>query len=271
MARSVVGDLLEFMPPERAKRLHGLLDTVAFGTYLSVMMPVVAWLLIIFITMASSGGTAPRGYTRAMIIGPLFLAPLVMLALTWWNLASLDGVPAETRAGRTAKRVCWTLVVGYLAWLGPVLFSVLVGQVSAFSFSLAGNVTTGSGIRSLIVLTCYAVWVGFSAAYFWNAQDYLAMIARQVPDPLLEHRARSRRLGAVLWWTIGLLAMFLGPLVAMSNLVSTVRDCRFHTKRARNALRSASAGGVASGSPTTPDTLAHRESGSGVHADPSAG
>ncbi|MEM9166166.1 MAG: hypothetical protein AAGB48_03995 [Planctomycetota bacterium] len=253
VARSVVGDLLEFMPAERIRRLHRILGGITLGTYLSVLLPIFGSILAGF-AVGLTGSPA----AMATVMFVILAFGLVVLAKYWWALSSLDGDLSETALAKSAKRACVLMIIGYLAWM---LQSLLGGFSPWTSFRQlvvpVGPQPGAAAIPWTLVLSwlLFPIWIGFSGAYFWNAQHALSFIARKAPDALIEHRARSRRLSSVLWWSIGWLALFLGPLVAISNLTTTIKDCRFHTKR---ALSIAQARGLAdaeiAANPKSPDS-----------------
>ncbi|MEM8757332.1 MAG: hypothetical protein AAGF47_06080 [Planctomycetota bacterium] len=240
VARSVVGDLLAFMPAERVRALHKGLGLVSLGSGLSVLLPIALIVISIVFGVAAAGGAAMPEWFVVMLSAGLLLGGLAVLTAGWWSLGSVDGSGSETKAGRTARRACVLMAVGYLAWAAQFFLGSLGPGPGGGAGPGAIGVVPAIGISGVTGLVLFPVWIGFSAAYVWHAQQYLSMIARRAPDPLLEHRARSRRLSGVLLWTVGVLVFFLGPLVAISNLMSTVKDCRFHTKR---ALQAAASGG----------------------------
>jgi hypothetical protein len=230
VARSAVGDLLELMPVERVARVHKLLGRVSLGTYLSALLPTLGSSAF----FAIAAGAWGSGVTQAapIVQSGINAIGLLVLLSGWSGLSRMGYGDAPT--DRAASRAIWLLACGYVAWLlQPLLGALAVAsqpQNQPQMIGLPGLFLLGgtSGIAQLVL---FPVWIGFSAAYFWHAQNYLASVARRALDPLLEHRARSRRLSSVLWWTIGLLALMLGPLVAISNLTTSIKDCRFHTKR----------------------------------------
>lgn len=246
VARSVAGDLLEFMDTERLELLHRRLGRVVKGTYLSVLMPIVGSLVsgLLFGLSFSATGGPPVSFALMNSVGLVLIAlnaiGLVVLTTAWLPLGKTDGDSGQTRLDRAARRAGILMIVGYAASLAIQLLSSGPG---VFGSAMTG--LGGSPIVGIFVLLCYPVWLGCSAAYLWNAQAFLAGIAARAPDPLLVHRARGRRLSSVLWWTLGVLALFLGPLVAISNLLSTLKDVRFHTKRAREARAAAPVGAAA--------------------------
>lgn len=275
VARSVVGDLLEFMPAARVDRLHALLGRVRTGTYLSVLVPILTG--VVSLVVATVAAASAWSGTSALLItvGVLVLnfVGLFVLLPAWWSLGTIDGEPTETASGRTARRACLFLTVGYVAWLTQGFF----GGFGAAGLGGAGALSGSTVVLVVMRWVLFLVWISCSATYFWHAQHYLAMVARRCPDPLLERRASTRRTTSVLWWTLGLLAFFLGPIVAISNLISTISDCRFHTRRVRGIASAAvmaatrtqaeEEAATASDAGRSPDTLAHHDTGSDAYDD----
>lgn len=243
VARSVVGNLLEFMPRKRLAELHARLGLVTAGTYASVLVPILAVGVWLAIGVAMAGGSnMSQGLLSILGIAVwgLNLTGLIMLLMAWFRLARTDGDMGETQLDRAAKRAGLFMLISYVAWL----LAQILGGGSSTILGMGGAVpTSGTGVLGTIGTLCLPIWIGFSAAYLWNAQRFLTILAGRVPDPLLEHRSRGRQLSSVLWWTLGLLALLLGPLVAISNLLSTIKDVRFHTKR----LSREPAGGAGAG------------------------
>lgn len=235
VARSVVGNLLEFMPTEKVEQLHKRLGLVTAGTFASVLMPIVGAVVGGSIGFAVAAGAGPGGANGAAMslltfgLSALNLTGLILLCVAWFGLARTDGDMGETQLDRTAMRAGLLMLMSYVSWLAA---PYLAGR-AGLTF-LGGQAGVG-GILGTLGLVLYAVWIGCSAAYLWNAQHFLMMIASRVPDPLLVHKVRGRRLSSVLWWTLGILAFFLGPLAAVSNLLTSVKDVRFHTKRQTQA------------------------------------
>lgn len=243
VARSAVGDLLEFMPADAIERLHRGLGRVVLGTYLSVLLPIVAafGLGVIVASLAAPAGSTVPGWVGILGVAVLGLG-LPVLAHGWWSLSANPS--GEGPRDRAAFHACWTMSASYGAW---ITYNAL-GRSGPPVWMWGGGLTLAdlAGFASLIL------WIGFSAAYMWNAHEYLRRVADRVPDPLLAHQSKRRKLGGVLWWAIGWMALFLGPLAAVSNLLVTLRACRFHTRRAMYAARTKPAASVA---PASPDTL----------------
>ncbi len=231
VARSVVGNLLEFMPAERLTALHKRLGLVTLGTFASVLMPIIGGVIAIFVGMAIAGGGGMGGTASSLLgvgVTAINLTGLIVLCIAWFGLARTDGEMGETQLDRSAMRAGLFMLISYLAWLAAPFLTSGPGIFARGGLGV-------SGVLGTIGLVLYAVWIGFSAAYLWNAQHFLMMIASRAPDPLLAHKVRGRRLSSVLWWTLGLLVFFLGPLAAVSNLLASVQDVRFHTKRQSHA------------------------------------
>lgn len=207
--QSLAGDLLRFSSPRYLRTLHAGTALVLAGLTANVLS-----VLIGIVTAAVRSAAA----TRDPASSPAYLACLGAAVLTgaasmllspigWWLLSARDPGLLSRDEGVSSRRMVRISVLAHAACAGAAL---PYAEWPAFRIAIATIDPTGAlafavGVSRLIA---FLVW-------FFASMQYIARLARRVPDPALCKQATAFAWLGPLLSVVGACVLFLGPIVAM--------------------------------------------------------
>lgn len=220
--RSLLGDLIAFSSPEYQATIHRGVFLVQAGIIVSILL----FILTLVLAIAFSAGQS------VTLLGQgLSLIPAALSVWGWWLLSSPDPGQLASNKGESPRRVIRVTVVI------QVMFTLVHLAITAISTMAVASQAASSGL-GIFVLIFAVMSTVVSVAQFFAAMLYIKWLATRLPSPRAEKRAKLMLwLGPVLY-TVGLLLVGLGPLIALImyyNLLEWVRK----------DLKAIRAGGVA--------------------------
>lgn len=219
VADSLRGILLQYASPEyRAKLLSGL-SLVLNGIMLLIVLTLVSF-------VAAFGGAAaglPVATIQIISMG-LVLIPTVMLILGYWRFTEPDPAFVGTEKPDTARKIVRIAVIVGAVVQALNLVLQLIASPASNALGGASNpaVMLISGLAILLGLVSLAVWV----VQFFGMMRYTRWLARRVPDAWLLKRSALYVWLLPVIYVVGIVVLFLGPLVALVlywNLLDRIR------------------------------------------------
>lgn len=222
VARSLKGPLLRFASGELLAKLHTGVVLVIAGTIAQLALTGVAFVAGI---AAAISGSAPfiRSAQVLSAIGSTVLTVAILIG--WWLVTTPDpGVAPRWDARRTRRWVRITVIIQ----IGASLLQM-------FSTLATPALQTGGMAVWIVGIGVALVAIGAWIAAFFAQMLYLRWIARRIPDPrVVEWTKMMMWLGPLLY-TVGMLALFLGPLAAMILYLIMLNWVRKDLKRIRRS------------------------------------
>lgn len=226
--RSLRGDLLRYASTEYVAQLHQGVFLVQAGIIVSVLLIVAS----IFIAVA---GAIPGGRLIAQVAG---LVPAVLSVYGWWLLSAADpGQLSSNKGERPRKLIRAAVIANCLIAITSLVINILS------SMGATPTPATGS-MQPLHMLELLMSIVNLAATLvqFFASMLYLAWIGPRLPSLRVVKRARMMLwLGPVLY-TVGLLLVGLGPLIALVlyyNLLEWIRKDLRSIRAGRSAVTGA--------------------------------
>lgn len=204
---SLRGFLLQFSAPEYLARLHQ-------GVFF-VQAAIIGSLLLFFGGFAFAfSGLGGSWVPSAVLTAGVVLAGAT--AYGWWQFSTPD--PAQA-AGDKGERPRQIIRIATLVGVGVA--------VAEFVIQLTPTVTRAGGdVLLALVGVSRIVSIAATVAAFFAAMLYLRWLAPRLPDARVAKRAKMLMWLGPLLYTVGLLLVGLGPLIALVlyyNLLDWVR------------------------------------------------
>ncbi len=216
VAQSYLPDLLQNRSPDYLRQLRSGLSFVLNG--------ILVWVCV----MVGGVFVALAGVTGAELLLALAGAGCSLAILFgWWRLTTPDPGRPDATLDLKSRRIIRVAVV---IQAGASVFNV---GVQAMVWSAAGASAAASQMAMLVGLLALALGLASMVAWvvqFFAAMHYVRWLARRVPDQKLHNQAkRFMWLGPVLY-TVGALAVGLGPLIALVMYWNMLDKLRKHIK-----------------------------------------
>ncbi len=209
--RSLRGDLLRYASPEYVAQLHRGVFLVQTGIIVMVLMVVLS-IAIGIVGIVSGAG---------LIMHVAALGQASLSVYGWWLLSAADPGQLSTNRGERPRRLIRIAVIANASITLAGFAIDLLGGVGAIP---AG--TSGAKSIHVISIVMEIVSIGATLVQFFASMLYIAWIGPRLPSLRVVKRARTMLwLGPVLY-TVGLLLLGLGPLIALVlyyNLLEWVR------------------------------------------------
>ncbi len=238
IAESMRGNLLVDRSPEYVRTLKRGISLVLNGIllyFVVMIMTIVGTVGFAFLSSASGSGSPSflSSGSFTLISTAIDFAISALILFGYWLFTAHDPGDPVRDGSPTARAVLRVTVVVQAPCDGASL--LLMGLVSAVSGTSAlGGATPATagpangfaiamlGISSLLGLVSVAAFV----TIFFSAMLYVKNLAHRLPDDLVRRQAKSRIIACPIWSTVGILLLFLGPLIALIlywNLLHRVR------------------------------------------------
>jgi hypothetical protein len=215
--RSLRSNMLIDASPEYVRKLARGLSLVLNGILLYLLLFIVLFLGIgvLFGALAGAGGgggggggaaAAGLGVTGLLTIVVMVasLAALAMVLGGWWLFSEPDPMYFGRDDGSKARTVVRQSLSAYV---GLIVAGFLLQSISLFGVFLPGQFILGIAV-SVLQFVAFAV-------FFFASMLYVRWLAPRVPNQKVFKRSKTLLwLGPVLC-TVGALACYIGPLVAL--------------------------------------------------------
>lgn len=216
VADSLKGILLQHAAPEYIRTVRSGLSLILSGTLLSIVVAIPAALLQEFV-LAPAGATALVAQAK-LLAGLLSLTIYILIFVGYVKATEPDpgfvGTEKPDAARKLVRRTAmWQMAIQVLTVLCS--FAILQGSTTVTSLPL-GFLTEGLSVLGLVL------WV----MQFFAMMRYTRWLGSRVPDAFIIRRSKTYLWLLPILCTLGLLLIFLGPLIALAlywNLLDRMR------------------------------------------------
>ncbi|MFG0285205.1 MAG: hypothetical protein ACF8R7_12345 [Phycisphaerales bacterium JB039] len=210
VARSLEGDLLVYSSPDYTASLHRGVALILAAIIAQILVMVASFAMAFTVGLGGAGGA---GAAEALL-QLLSLGASIAMVAGWWLFSAPDPGMLSTDKGDTPRKIVRITVV--IQAISVVVQSIMTVAPSMMTNPLGGGLMMLVGIASLAAMV-----VGYFAQML-----YVKWLAPRLPSERVFKRARTLLwLGPVLY-TVGLLLLGLGPLIALIlywNMLDWVR------------------------------------------------
>jgi hypothetical protein len=205
--------------PEYLKKVRAGLSLVLNGILLMIVVMVLG-------TFLGAAGASAGLAGMHLLVPLLSLGTSILMLVGYWRYTEPDPSQVALEASGSARAMVRVAVVVQAA-LGVVslLIAVMVGSTGAWVLGGASPGVAAWGVLSLVVsLAGFAAW----AVQFFSVMRYTRWLATRVPDAWV-----IRRTGRYMWllpllYTVGILLVGLGPLIALVLYWNLLHRMRKH-------------------------------------------
>jgi hypothetical protein len=209
--RSLQGTLLRFSSPDYVANLYRGLWLIVTGILVQVAL--VAVTIFVAFSLTPTGASVASGLMVLVSIAEFGVAAMILWG--WWLFSEPDPRYTGRDDGSTARKIVRiAVIVVAVTAIAEVFKTILVG--AGTPSPVVALLLGALGLLGLIA------WV----TQFFAAMQYLRWLAPRLPDAYTAKRARLLMWLTPLLYTVGLLLLGLGPLIALVlywNLLDHVR------------------------------------------------
>lgn len=208
---SVRGDLLFYRNTEYVKTLKRGLSLILNG----LLLYIIIMLAVVFSGVAVGAGLIAGTTNSIEYMGTIGIVGVsVMILLGWWLFTQRDPGVSEEHEPK-ARQITRIAVVANLA--------VALGSFVVESLVILG---ISSVILDILSFVFSLLWFAAFGTQFFAGMLYLRRLARRLPSPKIHQLAKNRMIACPIWFTVGIILLGLGPLIALIlywNLLDMVR------------------------------------------------
>jgi hypothetical protein len=258
IALSLRDNLLINSAPEYLKRIH----KGVFLILTAIIVMIVGWLLIVLggviafalvaATAAPGGGgvTQGMGVTNAVTIGGAVLSviPSLIGLYGWWLFSEADPRASEHDRGEKPRRIVRTTVVIELVLLVASQSTSVMSQLFLSTGAGTGAGGTGAAMPLLLAVGTMVLSVSYFIALavrYFASMLYIRWLAPRLPNEKVQKRGKLMLWLGPLLCTVGALACYIGPIVALVLYYNLLEWVRVDLKRIRKAIEMKHAGAAA--------------------------
>lgn len=219
VVRSLRGNLLRYGSRELLVAMHRGVFLIQTSIILQVL-GMIAMLMVMGIVGVLGGAMpGPLFFVTAELAGA---AASLVSVVGWWMFSQPDPGYVGRDTGVTARKVVRiTVVVMAVATAADTLAGIAGGPPPG----AAGQPTPLGGVAILQLALGFASMIAW-VVWFFAAMLYLQHLGPRIPDQRVTKRARTLMWAGPLLYTVGLVLLGLGPLIALIlyyNLLDWVR------------------------------------------------
>lgn len=224
VADSLRGLLLRYSSPEYVAKLHrGVFMVVA-----AIIVQLLTSIGMFFVGMLGGMGVAaPAGV--AILLQLVSSGASLVILVGWWLFSEPDPRYTGGNDGSTARKVLRVTLVIYGC-------STLLTLTSAFlAPQQAGVGLAAAGLALVAALAGLIAW----AVNYFASMRYVGWLAQRIPNDHAQKRAKLLLWLGPLLSTVGILALGLGPLIALVlywNLLDEIRKDLKAIRKEQGAL-----------------------------------
>ncbi len=213
VADSLRGDLLFYRNTDYIHTLKKGLSLILNGILVQLIVTIFGGIGIAMLSAAAVATVPP--FVMDFVIPGVGTAVSAVILLGWWWFTAQDPGVANQDEPKARLVVRGAVIASLVIAIAALLVPFLPSSPSQF------------GAREAIAIV---LGIGSTAAFatqFFAGMLYVRGMARRLPNEKIYKRAKSRMIACPIWYTVGILLIGLGPLIALVlywnllNMVST--------------------------------------------------
>ncbi len=247
VAHSLRDNLLINSAPEYLARIHKGVFLVQTSIIVLIVATVLTMLMsVIGVAMApGAAGGFVTSVSFSLVTAGLAIVPALIGLYGWWLFSEADPRASENDRGEKPRRIVRTTVVVELALMVCSQAASIAMQM-AVTTPLRGGTTTpatpGAAVAAFPLVLTIAVGLLAGAYYiamavrFFASMLYIRWLAPRLPNEKAHNRGKLMLWLGPLLCTVGMLACYIGPLVALVLYYNLLEWVRVDLKRIRKTL-----------------------------------
>lgn len=215
--QSYLPDLLANRSPAYLRQLRSGLSWVLNGILVAFSV-MIAGIFVVAIAMTGTLPFSPNAVQLSLEL--ISVACSAAILFGWWRLTTPDPGKLDAQFDLKSRQV--------------IRVAVMVQAAAAvIEFALNAVILTGTAANMALIMLARAASVISGAAWitqFFAAMLYVRWLARRVPDRKLHDKAKRFMWLGPLLYTVGIVLLALGPLIALVMYWNMLDKLRKHIK-----------------------------------------